>query len=110
MRRLPIFFLLDISESMIGEDLRSLETGVGEIVNSLRSDAHELETVHLSVLAFAGKARTIMPLMDLVSFGCGKLHCIDGDGEATCPWCSKVGRYAIAGEDDPGHDVERGRG
>ena len=68
MRRLPIFFVLDVSESMIGEDLRSLEAGVGEIVNSLRGDAHALETVHLSVLAFAGKARVLTPLMDLVSF------------------------------------------
>lgn len=68
MRRLPIFFVLDVSESMIGEDLRSLESGVGEIVSSLRGDAHALETVHLSVLAFAGKARLLTPLMDLVSF------------------------------------------
>jgi len=68
MRRLPIFFVLDVSESMVGEDLRSLETGVSEIVGSLRGDAHALETVHLSVLAFAGKARVLTPLMDLVSF------------------------------------------
>ena len=68
MRRLPIFFVLDVSESMVGEDLRSLEGGVSEIVSSLRGDAHALETVHLSVLAFAGKARVLTPLMDLVSF------------------------------------------
>lgn len=68
MRRLPIFFLLDVSESMIGDDLRSLESGVAEIVRNLRGDAHALETVHLAVIGFAGKAKMLTPLMDLVSF------------------------------------------
>lgn len=68
MRRLPIFFLLDVSESMIGDDLRSLEAGVGEIVKNLRGDAHALESVHMAVIAFAGRARMITPLLDLVSF------------------------------------------
>ena len=68
MRRLPIFFLLDVSESMIGDDLRNLEAGVGEIVQNLRADAHALETVHLAVIGFAGKAKMLTPLMDLVSF------------------------------------------
>ena len=68
MRRLPIFFLLDISESMIGENISSLEHGVEEIVQSLRQDAHALETVHISVLAFAGRAGRISPLTDLISF------------------------------------------
>lgn len=68
MRRLPIFFLLDVSESMIGDDLRNLESGVGEIVRNLRGDAHALETVHIGVIAFAGRARMLTPLMDLVSF------------------------------------------
>ena len=68
MRRLPIFFLLDVSESMLGDDLRSLEAGVGEIVRNLRGDAHALETVHMAVVAFAGKAKLLTPMLDLVSF------------------------------------------
>ena len=67
-RRLPVFFLLDVSESMAGDNLQKMEDGLGMIVRSLRQDPHALETVHISVVAFAGIARTIAPLMDLVSF------------------------------------------
>lgn len=68
MRRLPIFFLLDVSESMVGKPLAQLEEGVGRIVASLRKDPTALETVYISVIAFAGKAEVIAPLIDLVSF------------------------------------------
>lgn len=68
MRRLPVYFLLDVSESMIGEPLRQLESGMEQIVRSLRTDPHALETVYLSVIAFAGKADLIVPLVDVVSF------------------------------------------
>ncbi|MGH8581585.1 MAG: TerY-C metal binding domain-containing protein [Gammaproteobacteria bacterium] len=68
MRRLPLFFLLDVSESMLGDELRKMEEGLSSIVRSLRRDPHALETVYLSVIAFAGVARTIAPLVDLVSF------------------------------------------
>ena len=68
MRRLPIFFLLDVSESMIGAPLTFLEEGMARIVASLRRDPSALETVHISVIAFAGKASVISPLIDVVSF------------------------------------------
>ncbi len=68
MRRLPIFFVLDVSESMIGAQLALLEEGVSRIVASLRRDPSALETVHISVIAFAGKANVISPLIDVISF------------------------------------------
>ena len=68
MRRLPVYFVLDVSESMVGLPLRQLEGGMEQIVRSLRTDPHALETVHLSVIAFAGKADVIAPLIDVVSF------------------------------------------
>lgn len=68
MRRLPIFFVLDVSESMIGEPLRRMEDGIERIVSTLRQDPHSLETVFISLIAFAGKAKAITPLIDLVSF------------------------------------------
>lgn len=51
MRRLPVFFLLDCSESMVGDPLRQMQDGLAAIVNSLRSDPHALESVHISVIA-----------------------------------------------------------
>ena len=68
MRRLPVYFLLDVSESMVGEPLHQLESGMEQIVRSLRTDPHALETVYLSVIAFAGKAGVIAPLTDVISF------------------------------------------
>jgi uncharacterized protein YegL len=38
VRRLPIFFLLDVSESMAGENLRQLQHGLERLVTSLRTD------------------------------------------------------------------------
>lgn len=68
MRRLPIFFLLDVSESMAGENQRKMEEALACIGATLRRDPHALETVYFSVIAFAGIARTIAPLVDVGSF------------------------------------------
>jgi len=68
MRRLPVFFVLDCSESMVGEKLKNMQDGLQLIVQELRSDPHALETVWLSVIAFAGVAKTIAPLTEVPSF------------------------------------------
>jgi uncharacterized protein YegL len=68
MRRLPIFLLVDVSESMAGAALYKLEEGIGAIVSALRKDPYALETGFLSVIVFAGKARTIIPLTEVVQF------------------------------------------
>lgn len=68
MRRLPIFFLVDVSESMVGESLYKLEEGIGAVVSTLRKDPYALETAFLSVIAFAGKARTVTQLTELFAF------------------------------------------
>ncbi|MBK1716414.1 TerY-C metal binding domain-containing protein [Thiocystis violacea] len=68
MRRLPVFFVLDCSESMAGDNLKKMEDGLQAVVRALRGDPHALETVHLSVIAFAGIARTIVPLLEIASF------------------------------------------
>jgi uncharacterized protein YegL len=68
MRRLPVYLMLDVSESMVGENLARLEEGVGTIVANLRTDPSALETVHLSVVAFAGVARTLSGLEELATF------------------------------------------
>ncbi|MFA5921799.1 MAG: TerY-C metal binding domain-containing protein [Methylococcaceae bacterium] len=68
MRRLPVYFVLDVSESMVGENLKKLEEGLNSIIRTLRQDPHALETVYVSVIAFAGKAKTIVPLIEVASF------------------------------------------
>lgn len=68
MRRLPVYFVLDVSESMVGENHVKLEDGLRLIVRELRQNPHALESVYLSVIAFAGKARTLVPLVELIDF------------------------------------------
>lgn len=68
MRRLPIYFLIDVSESMAGQPLQEVEVGLATIVGELKRDPHALETAHLSIIAFAGKAKTLTPLTDLIRF------------------------------------------
>lgn len=67
MRRLPIYFLLDVSESMLGENLYRLEEGLQRIIGELRTDPHALETAWVSVIAFAGRTREVVPLTELPS-------------------------------------------
>lgn len=68
MRRLPIYFLVDISESMIGEPIDQVQEGISTIVRELKKDPYSLETVWISVVGFAGEAEVITPLQDIISF------------------------------------------
>lgn len=68
MRRLPIFLVVDVSESMAGDSLRMMQEGLERLVKSLRSDPYALETAFISVIAFAGKAKTLTPLVELCTF------------------------------------------
>jgi len=68
MRRLPIYFLIDVSESMVGDQINSIEEGIANVVQELKKDPYALETVYLSIIVFAGKAKTIVPLTDIITF------------------------------------------
>ena len=68
MRRLPVYFLIDVSESMVGEPIKQVEEGMRNIIQDLRTDPYALETVFVSVIAFAGKAVSLSPLTELYKF------------------------------------------
>ncbi len=68
MRRLPIYFLIDVSESMIGEPIEQVQEGIGNIIKELRTDPYALETVYISIIVFAGKAQKVTPLIELYNF------------------------------------------
>lgn len=68
MRRLPIYFLIDVSESMVGEPIQQVEDGLATILKELKTDPYALETVWVSIVVFAGQAKTLVPLQDIVSF------------------------------------------
>ena len=66
MRRLPVYFLVDCSDSMVGEPIEAVQEGFRQLVRELRKDPHALETVHLSVIAFSSEARQLVPLTELM--------------------------------------------
>lgn len=68
MRRLPIYFLVDVSESMVGEPIEQVQNGMRTIIQELRVDPYALETACVSVIAFAGKAVSLSPLTELYKF------------------------------------------
>ncbi len=68
MRRLPIYFLVDVSESMVGTPIEQVQDGMATIINELRTDPYALETAYVSVIAFAGKAKLLSPLQELYKF------------------------------------------
>lgn len=68
MRKLPIYFLIDVSESMVGEPIQLVEEGLATIIQNLKTDPHALETVHISIIIFAGQAKTLVPLQEIVTF------------------------------------------
>lgn len=68
MRRLPIYFLVDVSESMVGTPVEQVQEGMRTIIQELRVDPYALETVFVSIIAFAGKAKVLSPLTELYKF------------------------------------------
>ena len=74
MRRLPVYLVLDVSYSMMGEALEAVKVGVQSLVTALRQDPHALETVYLSVVTFGGEAKQLMPLTELPLFNAPQLE------------------------------------
>lgn len=68
MRKLPVFFLIDVSESMVGEPLKNVNKGLHQIILNLKSNPIALETVFISIIIFAGKPKLLLPLSDLISY------------------------------------------
>lgn len=72
-RRLPVYLLLDCSESMAGSAIEAVKEGVNLIVNEIRCNPIALESVWLSVITFSRNAKQNVPLTDLINFKIPKL-------------------------------------
>ena len=67
-RRLPIYLLLGVGDSMAGPPIQALQEGVGSLQQMLLSDAQTAETVWLSVITFADVAVQAAPLAEIMRF------------------------------------------
>lgn len=68
MRKLPIYLLIDTSDSLRGEPIESVRNGLRMLVSVLRKDPQALETAYLSIITFGGTAEQILPLTELAEF------------------------------------------
>jgi uncharacterized protein YegL len=53
---------------MVGEPVELVQDGMATIIKELRTDPYALETVYISIIAFAGKAQKITSLTELFNF------------------------------------------
>jgi len=68
MRRLPVYLLIDTSESMVGPAIEAVQNGLGAMLNALRKNPYALEMGAISIVAFGGKAQKIIPLTEVYAF------------------------------------------
>ncbi|MCX6317519.1 MAG: VWA domain-containing protein [Bacteroidetes bacterium] len=75
MRRLPVYLLLDTSGSMYGEPIQALNNALSSMVNTLRSDAHALDSLWISIVTFDREVNELVPLTELASFQLPEIVC-----------------------------------
>ncbi len=78
MRRLPVYFLLDCSESMIGDAIQAVEEGVKKLLNELKKNPNALETACVSFITYSATAKQVVPLTDLLTVQAPKLSVQSG--------------------------------
>lgn len=68
VRRLPVYLLLDCSQSMGGSPIIAVNEGLGMIYRELMGDALIVSTVHISVICFASRADqySLVPIYQFV--------------------------------------------
>ncbi|HEX2211819.1 MAG TPA: TerY-C metal binding domain-containing protein [Longimicrobium sp.] len=77
-RRLPVYLVLDVSESMLDEGIDALQKGLTALVMDLHGDAQALETAWVSVITFADRAEQVVPLTELARLRIPPLRCRPG--------------------------------
>jgi len=68
MRMLPVYVMIDVSESMVGDTMRQIDDGLVRLSDTLKTIPEALETAKVSVIAFAGKPKVISPMVEVAHF------------------------------------------
>lgn len=68
MRRLPVYLLLDVSGSMMGEKIESVKTGIQTVQSALRRDPQAMESAFVSVITFSNDVQQVVPLTEIAAF------------------------------------------
>jgi uncharacterized protein YegL len=96
-RRLPVYLLVDCSESMAGPLIEAVDQGLNQLIAALRSDPMALEMAAISVITFSSRARQLEPLTDLIQFEVPKLRLGSGTamGAALDLWVQCMDREVV---------------
>ena len=68
MRRLPVYLLIDTSESMVGTAVESVQAGLSTLMTALRKNPYALEMGAVSIITFDRTANKLVPLTEVCSF------------------------------------------
>jgi len=68
LRRLPVYLLLDCSESMAGPAIEAVARGVQILHNELKTNPLAIESAYLSVITFSRYAKQVVPLTEVLKF------------------------------------------
>lgn len=69
IRKLPIYFLIDNSESMLsGNSVETIKNGLNSFIDKLKGEPHALETAYLSLITYSEFAIQHNQLTDLLQF------------------------------------------
>ncbi|MBC7910076.1 MAG: VWA domain-containing protein [Pyrinomonadaceae bacterium] len=67
-RRLPVYLLIDCSESMAGDGFTAVNQGLAAMIGQLRGNPMALESAFISLITFASSAQQVVPLTDILKF------------------------------------------
>ena len=68
MRRLPIYLLIDVSESITENPVTLVENGIRNIIHKLRTSVEALDFVYISILVNSEELNMVTPLTELSTF------------------------------------------
>ena len=66
MRRLPVFVVVDVSESMAGSAITAMHDGMQMLLQALKKDPMVIEIGAMSIISFGGKAKVEVPLSSVL--------------------------------------------
>lgn len=64
-RRLPVYILIDTSGSMNGEPIHSVNSGLQNMLSTLKKDPFALESVWISLITFDSEVKEVIPFKPL---------------------------------------------
>ena len=105
MRRLPVYIVVDTSESMFGEPIDQINRSLDLMLASLHRNPYALETAWLSLITFDSIARALVPLTDISEFKIPELKARPGTALGTA---LELLRVQIAKEVEPATETEKG--